>query len=775
MRTICLLTALMAVVIALPAQGTASTAAELLTAFDKMYDPQLDTSTALAVSDLLIEHKDLRLYLDSGVVHLCEPIELDSTERRFGGFFVGAGRIQFTPTVPMERDQLRRFLEIDSIAHSIEEAQLVFGAEIWNEIISAADTVASTETKKAQKSLQHAHKHLAQREQRYHIFQALTCLVRNTDQPYLIVNTKPEKLDRIIYKYNPLAREEVQLRKLTAVTIYKDVMEQICRYSALADASNHSLNGIAKPCLQQLHYDIDTRIDRKGECFSRATFDFETASEPVQLLDLVLHPILEVDSVFDAVGRPVSFLRWEKKDYRSSGLYLFLEVPIPAQTRTGLTFYYHGEIAERHLGEYFVDAGAEWYPRYSYYQPTTFDMKFRSPKDFLFVATGQEIERRVVKDTLFTRWSISEPSYNVSFNIGTLKEFVFEEDDLPPVVVAFSKSLHKSFGVYLAQSMVATGRHMERQVGEDVLASVQLFSALFGEYPYDRLVVTEILRTHGEAFPGLLHLGFYTFVNTDAWGYDRIFRAHEVAHQWWGIGVRPLTYHDKWLSEGFAEYSALMYLQAVAGNDQFLDQLKEYRNDIFSARKYLFSSGQESGPIALGYRTSSSETAGDYGLVIYKKGAYVLHMLRNMMLDLETMKEDAFYTMMSDWYLSHKGQQVTNADFQRHVEKHLGGDMTWFFDQWIYGNSLPTYRFSHETERDADGKYVTKCRIVTENVNDDFMMYIPLEIELAKDRKAYVRLLVEGPEYEFSLPPLDRKPRKLKLNPFESVLAKVKQ
>ncbi len=775
MRTLRMTSAMLGILIVLSAQAVAVTSDELLTAFEKMYDPQLDSSIALSVSDVLIQYRDFELQLDSGIIYLCEPILLDSVEHRFGGFFVGAGRFRFAPTVPMERDQLRRFLDTDSLDRTIKEVQLIFGDDIFDLIVAASDTVYPTNAKKTNKVFLDNHKHLVQREQRYHIFQALTCMVRNPDIPFFLVNTDPKDSERICYKFNPLAREEVQLRKRTAVTGYKDIMEQICRYSVLADASTQSLTGVSKDCLRQLHYETDTRIDRKGECFCRVVFEFETASKPVQLLDLGLHAWMEVDSIIDADGRPVSFLRWEKKKHRSSALYLFLDEPIPAQTRTSLTFYYHGEIVERELGEYFVDAGAQWYPRYSWYQPTTFDMKFRSPRGFVFLATGQETERRVIDDTLFTRWTISEPSYNVSFNIGFMEEFLFEEDDVPPVVIAFSRSLHKSIGRYLSQSMITTGRHMERQVGEDVLASLQLFSTLFGEYPYDRLVATEILRMHGEAFPGFLHLSFNTFVNTDYWGHDRSFRAHEVAHQWWGIGVRPLTYHDKWLSEGFAEYSSLIYLQAVAGNDQFLDRLKEYRNDIFSARKYLFSKGQESGPIALGYRTSSSETSGDYGLVIYKKGAFVLHMLRNMMLNLETMNEDAFYSMLSDWYLSHKGLQVTNADFQRHVEKHLGGDMSWFFDQWIYGNSLPTYRFTYDSDRNADGKYVTKCRIVTENVDDTFKMYVPLEIELTKDRKAYLRLLVDSHDYEFSLPPLDKKPRKLKLNPFESVLAKVKQ
>ncbi|MCK4633185.1 MAG: hypothetical protein KAT79_07915, partial [candidate division Zixibacteria bacterium] len=297
----------------------------------------------------------------------------------------------------------------------------------------------------------------------------------------------------------------------------------------------------------------------------------------------------------------------------------------------------------------------------------------------------------------------------------------------------------------------------------------------FGEYPGKKLVVTEVLASHGEAFPGFLHLGFGTWINTDVWGADRLFRAHEVAHQWWGVGVGYDSYHDKWLSEGFAEYSALIYYQAVADNDKFLDRLKDIRKEIFSNRKYIFGSGAEAGPIALGHRTSSTKTRGDYGLIIYKKGAFVLHMLRNMLIDLQNFNEDRFFAMMKEYYQKFRGGRATTKAFRKLTEKYVGIDMGWFFDQWVYGNDLPTYRFTYEMSMGDDGKWLSQCNIKTENVPDDFKMYVPLEIEFDNERRAYVRLLVDKTDFDFSLPALDSEPKKLRLNPFESVLAEVKQ
>ena len=261
---------------------------------------------------------------------------------------------------------------------------------------------------------------------------------------------------------------------------------------------------------------------------------------------------------------------------------------------------------------------------------------------------------------------------------------------------------------------------------------------------------------------------------TDEWGEDEIFRAHEVAHQWWGITVGYKTYHDQWLSEAFAEYAGLWYMQWIKkDNKRFFQILDEWKNDILSNRKYILGSGAEAGPIWLGYRTSSSKTEGDYLLIVYKKGAYVLHMLRNMLVDLKTMNEDRFTNMLHDFFDTYKGKDASTNDFKRIVERHCGENMDWFFDQWIYGTDIPTYKFSYYISETPDGKYLIDFRIVQEDVPDDFKMYVPLTIKFKGDQFARLRITIDEPVKEFSLPsPL--KPEKIIFNDFNSVLAKVK-
>jgi hypothetical protein len=60
---------------------------------------------------------------------------------------------------------------------------------------------------------------------------------------------------------------------------------------------------------------------------------------------------------------------------------------------------------------------------------------------------------------------------------------------------------------------------------------------MYGPPPVQHFYATETPTFDGEAFPGMIALSFSTFVRTDDRGFDETFRAHEVAHQWWGIGV----------------------------------------------------------------------------------------------------------------------------------------------------------------------------------------------------------------------------------------------
>ena len=759
----------------IPNALSAADSGTLIDAFNHIYEPEIDTVT-YDVNNLTIRHKDFELILASGRLCFYKPVIIDSTEYYFGAYFKGESNLRFRPSVDLERDQMRRFFKSDSLDRYYKNITMIFGENIYRQIIENEAITSGAENADLRSEMADEFSWLTKKEERTHVFQALKSLLYPPGQSYLLVNAAGGE-DRIFYIYDPFKREQVKLYKhFWYWHEGGQFMEEICSYAKDADDTHVNINGIEIPEIRISHFDIDAIISTGGDMTAAVDMTFQALNPAMRLVKMNLHSELKIDSILNSRGENVSFLRYNKDSNKSSALYLILNHPPEIGTSTKLSFYYQGEIAEKYEGLFYLTAGADWYPTHvASGDRTIFDIRYRTPQKYQFASTGKKLASHVVGDTLITRWQVSEPCRNISFSIGYMKRYEFKEGDVPPVEIYYDKDTHADMANALSFSMVGSGKHMEKRVADDVINAIRLFTNYFGPYPYDNMCVSELMAGWCEAFPGFIHLGTVEWIKNDEKGYRNATRAHEVAHQWWGIGVDYETYHDKWLSEGFAEYSGLLYVQAALDNDHFLRQLEDYRDEIFSVRHYLLGGGEESGPIAMGYRTSSTETPGDYGLIIYKKAAYCLHMLRNMMIDFKTMKEDAFFDMLKEFYQTYSGKKATTRDFRKLTEKYIGMDMTWFFDQWIYSNELPTYEFKYEYEQDDQGLYSAICHIVTEGVGDDFMMYIPLEIEIDAGRKAYIRILVDSNDYTFTMPGLPKIPGNLKLNPFMSVLARVKQ
>ncbi len=740
---------------------------------DSLDSPKLDTAMAYQVSGLTISSYDLKITLDSGCLAFYRPIVLDSTEHRCAAYFSGRGRWQYRPTPEVERGQLTRFFDSDSLDRTFSVAVVMFDDSGYRQITSqlpaektAVDQLFATMARKECDDI-------TKLSDRPHVFSLVNAIAHPSEESFLCAYANLNFGGDAIYKYDPNDREQVSLSKRYHRPGI-NVFEYICRYATNAVDITTTLNGKSHDVVTTKSYLINSVISEKGIYTGSAQLNFECI-KPLQMLELSLHLMLAVDSVTDSTGQ-IKYRRYKDEDkYWYMGLYLYYDQPLQSGSQHTVTVWSHGDICERWVGEFYVTAGAFWYPRYGFKQPATFELNFKTPKQYTFVSAGRRLDSRTVGDTLESHWEVTEPTSNISFSIGNIKKFEFSDTLAGSVDVYFSESLHREFSKELAESLVLTGSHMEKQVSGDVINALRLYSHQFGRYQYGKLSVSEILLSHGEAFPGFIHMGVATWVNTDRWGYQQLFRSHEVAHQWWGVGVGYETYHDQWLSEGFAEYSALMYLQAVKGNDGFLDRMKEYRKEVVSVREKPTDSSSETGPIILGYRTSSTKSEGDASLIIYKKGALVLHMLRNLLLDWRSMKEDKFFALMKEWYMTYRGKAASTEDFIKLTEKYSGEDMTWFFDQWVYNTEIPTYKLKYEVVPGDNNTFTVKGHITTEGVSPDFRMYVPLEIRIDDSRKAYVRLNVDGQQLDFSLPGLPAKPKELKLNPFESVLAEVKQ
>ncbi len=748
---------------------------QLLEALDQISHPKVDPTTTLDLNGYILRHKDLHIRFQSGQIAFFAPLILDGDTLVFGAYFEGTGLFQFAPGTTIEQQQLFRFFHTDSLNRRFSSLVMFFGSDLRDSIVAAgkrsANPLGPEAIGKAADAVAKIGADIGERS----FLETLRNLSTPIGGPFLVVDLEPALTDRLRYAFDPYSREEVQLYK-EAPSDTGGRMQLVSSYSQYLDSTYRSIDGLSKEQIEVTHYAIDASVDQKGMFRGRADVTFNVARGPFQLLPMTLGSRMHLDSIDNERGNQIRFRRTSSESAREDACELFFDSPLKFGDTLTLSFYYHGRITDSLVSDFFVSARTDWYPKYfGYRQRALFDITFHTPSRYALVVSGNRIDQSSAGDTLVTTWKVLPPVEDVSFSIGDFHTFTTDAEGAPRVTLYFSQRLHEAIATSLKTKQPIPDSSMQQQAGADLVNSIRLFSQYFGPYPYPGLIGDEIPVASEVSSPGLTHLSFDTWKDFEDYPEGRLARFAQVARQWWGVGVGYDTYHDQWLCDGLTAYSALLYLQAAEGNDQFLDRLRGYKNDVFTSRKYVSGSGQESGPISLGFRTSGANTPNSSDRLVLEKGALVLHMLRNLLIDFKTMKEDAFFGMVSEFYQSNRGRNVSTAEFQRLTEKYTGIGMDWFFRQFVYGTELPTYDFSYDYEPDSSGSFIAHGHILTHGVGAGFQMYVPLEIQIDDANRAYVRLLVDSSDYSFTLPALPKEPKKLILNPFESVLAKVNQ
>jgi hypothetical protein len=265
-------------------------------------------------------------------------------------------------------------------------------------------------------------------------------------------------------------------------------------------------------------------------------------------------------------------------------------------------------------------------------------------------------------------------------------------------------------------------------------------------------------------------------------GYWKVVTPHEIAHQWWGHTVGFSSGRDQWMSEGFADMSASLYLSMIERDQKKFVAFWKDEHDLLTERNPQGFRAIDAGPLIMGYRAGNSRTGWDITRrLIYPKGAYVLHMIRMMMFDTRN-GDKLFKEMMQDFVATYRGKAATTEDFKAMVEKHmtramdLDGNhkMDWFFNQYVYGTGEAQYTFHVSAQPTADGKTQLKGDITRAGVPDTWKDLIPIYAHTG-DRT--IRLGTLGVRY--ATEPIDitvaGKIDRVSINDYEDTLAEVKQ
>jgi hypothetical protein len=517
---------------------------------------------------------------------------------------------------------------------------------------------------------------------------------------------------------------------------------------------------------------------------------------------------------------------------------LLPEAPSPGgAVRLRLTYEGGEVLRDAGDGNFLVEARDNWYPNLGMlHDLSAYELTYRHPRDLEVVSVGTRVSEGTDGDARVAVWRSDRPIRVAGFNYGRFREIVRSDAEAGMTLRVYTNrgtpdfihSLNQSLIRLAAQQHVVTPDFVNFRAGvradqigvpgssslasagvspvhvdpeiladgaiADGLATARIGKAAFGPLPDSRIAITQQTQAFfGQSWPGLLYVPYIAALNEStrreiglqgaADFIDQVV-PHELAHQWWGQLIGWQGYRDRWISEGFAEYTASLVLEASGGAKRSEEYWEKARRRILDTPRGCDVSNAAAGPIAMGQRLITPRNPFAYDVIVYLKGAYVLHMLRMWMRDWQAADPDReFYETMRDFAATFAGRNPSTRDFQSVVERHVtprmsGSEdtgMDWFFRQWVYGIDIPRLRQKLRVRRAQGGGYRLTGWMVQDGVPPDFRTVVPLFAETGKGELVHVASLRLVGNVKASLDvPLETagRPRSVLSNAHHEVLAR---
>ncbi len=739
--------------------------------YEEFIDIEPDENKNIYVENYKIERDAATFLFKKGKFILCKPI---------GGkcraiIYIGDGEFTLTPPTQIEKEQLRRFYDSYTFKKDFKFLLIIFADETLKELTNSHQVESGNIPSGTIDHLYYAKKYFINDDRKIINSEFMKTFLENYSNGLFYAYFFEKKGDPHIFEINPFKLEEIRLSKRMDISHVYYFTETVTQFHKASDYSNFGnlLGNEMKDEYEIKKITLDCEIRPDGNMIAEAELKIFPFKFNSRWLNLHLYKKIQVDSVIweNQKNKPYFY-----KGENSSILWIKIPDNIKISSASILNIYYNGEILKEEAGVFILKSSTAWYPHNNRKKKTEFDITYHTPVKYILVSVGDLVYKKIddANQIKTTRWVTQKPIRNASFNFGLYTTNTIEKTDIPKIDIYTTEFRQFSLEGYYSYRKIRKAENYNERIADIVSDCVSFFTKIFGPLDETNIKVMEIPHGHSEAFAGMVHLSDRSFIRFKGTTYQEYVIAHEIAHQWWGVGVDYKTYHDKWLSEAFASYSAMYYIEKLfKSSNELFNRLNAWSNQIVENRVYFLGNGQKAGPIWLGWRTESSRTYDDYSLIIYQKGAWILHMLRNLMTDFKTYDSSHFEKMLKEYYSKFEGKNSTTENFKKIVDKYMGKDMNWFFDQWVYGTDIPTYYVSIDHEKTENNDYVINYIIKQSNVKHDFKMPVPISIDFGSNRFAVVEILVTGLVTEGQIPNIPLEPKKITFNALNSVLCKI--
>jgi hypothetical protein len=736
---------------------------------------------AVDVKGVVLKRVRSQITLD-GTVYLSEPVNGQIT----GAVFIGEGKfVTEVPANDFEKDNVKRLLGTDVIESDFKTAVFRFTDSTG---VQLAPTRTAAGNERAQKLARETDERML-REIGANLPARLAISMLNLEKPGFFFaqfdGGKRGRFSMVLDYQNriPVANFDINGGEKGLIWSYNTDLYGPEVWLAFYSAEDYQRGTVTysdandQIDVQSYRMDIDLR-DQKNRVKLNVRLDAEPFQPNVRVVSFRigedlgeyesqrLKKQMRVVSVRrGGVELPAVQENWE------GGFTVFLPDSLKAREKLELDITLEGDfMREAEVVEhcYYPRSNTSWFPRHGYLDRATFDLTFRHSKSLHVASVGVRTSEDVDpedKNAIVEKYQMMHPVALVTFALGPFKRYTDSikwEKGGAPTPLEFN-SLP---GDYLPIK--------EDFILAELNNAVRYFTVLFGDYPYPTFGAAFHPFGFGQGFPTLLMIPSADRASK----YTYQFIAHETAHQWWGNIVAWRSYRDQWLSEGFAEYSVILYTGLRDSPGAKNDLIGRLRSSLKDPPMTTTGMGKgrlvDVGPIILGHRLSTSKTLGAYQALIYNKGALVLRMLHFMLSDPATGEGQAFFNMMTDFVQRFRNNTASSDDFRNVVNEHFAKspiarkygmtNLNWLFAEEVYQTSLPSYELQYKLEDQPDGKVLLSGTITQQNAPEDWIMVLPVKLNFGGKQEGAGTVLVQGASSPFQIK-LPMRPKKVELDP----------
>jgi len=475
-----------------------------------------------------------------------------------------------------------------------------------------------------------------------------------------------------------------------------------------------------------LHYRFEVAVnDNNNEIIGKASISIQFKKSNIKQFRLDLMNQTEKRKGKGMLVQSISS-NHQTLNYTHAGDSLMIQLAKPSTQDTVITFeiQYKG-IPEEGLriipnkfgdrtffSENWPNKTRHWLPSIDHpYDKATSEFLVTAPSKYQVVSNGLLMEESVLgNNTKLTHWKQSVPVSCWLFVLG-VAEFAVQQVD--------------QFNGKAIQTWVYP---QDREAGfadfaEPTKQVLAFYSDYVGPFAYEKLAnVQSTVSGGGMETSSAIYYAEKLITGKKEVRLRNVV-IHEIAHQWFGNAVTESTWDDAWLSEGLTTFFTLLFIEHAYGHDEYLAGVKNAKKSVYDYIKKdsLFSI----------VSNRSAETGDVTSGLTYQKGAWIMHMLR------DKIGEVNFKKVIQAYYKKYFNANATTHDLIAEMEKASNQNLKPFFNQWL--NKPDNLKLSWIWDYDEASKQILIH--VQQHQSSGFVFDVPVEFGIMKNGVAEQQLV----------------------------------